>query len=105
MKYSVYVSPSLDGILTHESLMYEGIRQPTEILRACDGGSRSKDPGKRLQEEKVLEQYFYDLYSVFIKKLSSFALAGVYDNAESVKIQAMLQEIMKVKKLIARGSK
>ena len=33
--YSI-TSPSLDGILQHESIVYEGIKRPTEIIRAFD---------------------------------------------------------------------
>ena len=97
-QYSV-VSPSLDGIISHESMVYEGIARPTAIFRACE--SRMTDINHH--HKKVLEQYFYDLYGVFMKKFSGFVMDMEYKSDEPVKLQAMLQEMIKTKKLIARG--
>jgi len=95
-------SPSLGGFLTHDSLVYEGIRRPSEILRAFDGpGAGSLSP--KAGEDKILEQYFYDLYGVFMKRLSQFVLSADASDSETVKLQAMLQEMIKIKKLIGRG--
>lgn len=99
--YSI-TSPSLDGILRHESITYEGIARPTEIIRAFDRPSNDKihdlnDPENR----KILNDYWNDLYGLFMRKLSQFIIeAGTTPDAE-VKLQAMLQELIKVKKLLA----
>ncbi len=96
-EYSV-TSPSLGGFLTHESLKYDGIRKPIEILRALDGPAPKAKPGAG--EEKVLEQYFYDLYGVFMKRLSQFVLAVETAEADTVKLQAMLQEMIRIKRIL-----
>ncbi|MDB5239165.1 MAG: hypothetical protein JWO00_500 [Candidatus Parcubacteria bacterium] len=99
--YSV-TSPSLGGFLTHDSLIYEGIKRPTEMLQAMDGPAGDSSPPKA-SEEKILEQYFYDLYGVFMKRLSQFVLASYVSDVETVKLQAMLQEMVKIKKIMGRG--
>jgi len=97
------VSPSLDGILRHEPLIYGGINRPNEILRVFD--SPSSKPGKvpTPNEREVLEQYFHDLYGIFMKRLSHLIVEADLDAVDTVKLQAMLQEMIKVKKLIVRG--
>ena len=97
------VSPSLDGVLTHETLLYDGIRKPIEILRAFDCPAADRNTSATPYQHKMLEQYFYDLYGIFMKKLSAFVLDPVLSDAEAVKIQAMLQEMVKVKRIFARG--
>ncbi len=94
------VSPSLEGFLSHESLSYEGIMKPVEILRELDGRSAAGQPSKEPHETKILERYFYDLYGVFMKRLSSFVLEPLTTDAETVRLLAMLQEMVKVKKLM-----
>lgn len=93
-------SPSLEGVLTHDSLQYEGIKRPLEVLRVLDGPSSKGRRDRRTHEGKVLEQYFYDLYGVFMKKLSAYVLDPKVTDAESLKLQAILQEMIKVKRLM-----
>lgn len=89
--------------MSHDSLTYDGIRRPNEILRALDGpaagGKRRRDP----HGDKLLEQYFYDLYGVFMKKLSAFVLEPSASPSETVRLQAMLQEMIKVKGLMSKS--
>lgn len=103
------ISPCLEGVLNHSSLLYEGIERPLELLRVLDGPqSRGTDKSSltRLdkkvsaEEEEVLSQYFQDLYGVFMKKFSYFAVEAISDSDETIKLQAMLQEMIKVKRLI-----
>jgi len=98
-----YVTPSLGGVLTHESLAYDGIRYPVEVLRALDGPARDPSVPEPPHQQKVLEQYFYDLYGVFMKRLSQFVLAPEALDGETVKLQAMLQEMVKIKKLLSKS--
>lgn len=106
--YSI-TSPSLDGILQHESIIYEGIRRPTEIMRAFDRPGSDKtdklgsdkihdlcDPGNR----KILNDYWNDLYGLFMRKLSQFITEAEVKPDEEVKLQAILQELVKVKKML-----
>ncbi len=97
------VSPSLGGVLTDESLMYEGVRRPTELLRAFDSPAADPKAHTHSGDQKILEQYFYDLYGVFMKRLSAFVLEPDAEDAETVRLQAMLQEMIKVKKLMNRA--
>ncbi len=110
------VSPSLDGILRHDSVMYEGLKRPVEVLRVLDGpsshgrgahGSRGKEDNQKRQptEEqiKILEGYFNDIYGVFMKKLSHFVVAASSKPDEVVKLQALLQEMIKIKSLMGRS--
>ena len=101
--YSV-VSPSLHGVLSHESLMYEGIRRPVEVLRALDGPAADPKAPRLVHQDKLLEQYFYDLYGVFMKRLSQFVLESSPTDSETVTLQAMLQEMVKTKRLIGKCS-
>ena len=95
--------PSLDGILSHESLVYEGVERPIEILRAFDSPAADSKISHPAHEGKVLERYFYDLYGVFMKRLSQFVLESEPSDIETVNLQAMLQEMIKVKKLRSRA--
>lgn len=105
------VSPSLDGVLSHDSIVFEGINRPNEILQVLDGpASRGKEklnktgrpssfePLKQ-SEIIVLEQYLHDLYGLFMKKLSQFVLASEVNAQDVVQLQALFQEIIKVKQL------
>ncbi len=100
-EYSV-VSPSLSGVLSHESLLYEGIRRPVEILRALDGPSADPSAPRLVHQDQLLEQYFYDLYGVFMKRLSQFVLQSEPTDSETVTLQAMLQEMIKTKKIMGK---
>ena len=108
------VSPSLDGILSHDSLTYEGIRRPVELLRVLDGPAspnwtaaknKSSDrsrvvPYRSPEDQKILNEYFSDLYGVFMKKLSCFAVESSSSSSETLQLQAMLQELIKIKGLL-----
>mgnify|MGYP003393901732 CR=1 FL=1 len=96
-----FVSPSLEGVLSLDSLLYAGIRRPVEVLRALDGPAADSAAAKKPHHDKLLEQYFYDLYGVFMKKFSAFVLESAVSTPETVQLQAMLQEMIKIKKLIA----
>ena len=94
-------SPSLDGILSHESVYYEGVKRPALINRIFDKppGCRAIDPGD-LDNRKVIEGYFNDLYGILMKNLSQFAIECDPAPDESVRLVAMLQEFIKVKGLM-----
>jgi hypothetical protein len=107
------ISPSLEGVLNHSSLLYEGISRPLDLLRVLDGpaskGTDQNNPtrlDKKMndEEQKVLSQYFQDLYGIFMKKLSFFVVEAYSNSDEIVKLQAMLQEMIKIKRLIGEKS-
>jgi len=93
------VSPSLEGVLSHSSLAYSGIRRPHEVLRILDGPAASKKGADKENAQKVLEEYFHDLHGVFMKKLSHFIVEADSSPEESLKLQALLQEMIKIKGL------
>ena len=57
-----FTSPSLGGILHHDSIVYEGIRRPETLLRIMDRKIiRNKDKAPVVfepSEQKVIEDYF-----------------------------------------------
>jgi hypothetical protein len=100
----------LDGILRHESIIYEGIARPTEIIRAFDRPKAKKgsDEAQDLdnpENRKVLSDYWNDLYGLFMRKLSQFIIEPQIEAESEVKLQAMLQELVKVKRLLAMPEK
>ena len=110
------VSPSLDGVLSHDDVTYEGIRRPLDVMRVLDGpsakgGRKTGSAGARsdvISDEKsykVLGQYFNDLYGIFMKNLSHFVVGSEVKPVETVKLQAMLQEMIKIKGLMSKVDK
>ena len=100
------VSPSLDGILRHDSIVYEGLKRPTEVLRVLDGpSSRGSNPSPTEEQFKVLDGYFNDVYGVFMKKLSHFVVAATAKPDEVVKLQALFKELIKIKGIMSRTDK
>lgn len=86
--------PSIDGILSDDLLYFEGVNRPSELFTIRDQGYISED------KVDVLEKYFNDLYNLFLRKLSSFAMFEHTNEEEAMKMQALLQELIKVKKII-----
>jgi len=106
-------SPSLEGVLNHSSILYEGLKRPIELLRVLDGpATKSQDKNKPTrydrvitkEDAKILDNYFHDLYEVFMKKLSNFVITNYSESDENIKLQAMLQEMIRIKRLIVEKS-
>ena len=70
------------------------MNRPSIIFTIRDQGFVSDD------NIDILEKYFNDIYNLFLRKLSSFAMFEQTNDEESTKLQALLQELIKVKKLI-----
>lgn len=98
------VSPSLDGVIRHGSLIYDGIVRPPALARIFDrpAGDDEETDNKRLslKEQTILEQYFQDLYGIFMKKLSHYIISTERSEEDELKLIAMLQEMIKIKKLL-----
>lgn len=94
-------SPSLDGVLSHESIMYEGIVRPTEIIRAFDKpqGREEYDLAKP-ENRQILRDYYNDLYGLFMRKMGLFISEKQVSPDEELKLQAILQELIKMKKVL-----
>jgi len=96
------MSPSLDGILSHDSVTYEGISRPNEVIRAFDR-PRDEQIIDQIGPEKVqiLQDYFNDLYGLFMRKMGQFISEREVSADLEVKLMAILQDLIKVKKLLA----
>ncbi len=104
-------SPSLEGVLNHSSVLYEGIKRPIDLLRILDGPAVKSQDKKQptrydrnigIHDKKVLHEYFNDLQGVFMKKFSNFAIGDYSESDDLVKMQAMLQEMIRIKRLIGK---
>ncbi|MDD5165060.1 MAG: hypothetical protein PHG25_00790 [Candidatus Pacebacteria bacterium] len=98
--YSI-TSPSLDGILYHETITYEGIARPTEIMRVFDKPrSEQIHDLDKPENRKILNDYYNDLYGLFMRKIGQFIAEKEASPEEELKLQAILQELIKVKKVL-----
>lgn len=104
------ISPSLDGVLNDACMSYGGIIRPVEVIRILDGPATKKSSnesedselkifGLSDQERETLYRYYQDLCSVFLKKMSSYVCDDKEVVDDSVKLQAMLQEIIRIRRL------
>ncbi|MDO8430412.1 MAG: hypothetical protein Q7S72_00260 [Candidatus Taylorbacteria bacterium] len=98
MKTYTITSPSLDGVLSDDHLYFEGINRPGEMYTVRDQKIYSHN------SLDTLEKYFNDIYNLFLRKLSSFTMFEHSNEEESLKMLALLQELIKVKKLIEGSS-
>lgn len=94
MKTYPIVPPSLDGMLSEDSIYFEGIKKPSALFILRDSGV-----GKE-EDALIMERYFNDLYNLFLRKLTSFASDCPVSSEDSLKLQGLLQELIKVKGLI-----
>ena len=96
-----FTSPSLDGILCHDSIVYEGLERPNEVIRAFDRPRDEVQPASVNPEQRqILQDYFNDLYGLFMRKMGQFITECEVSPEFELKIQAMLQELIKVKRLL-----
>ena len=98
MKTYNIISPSIDGLISDDLLYFEGVRRPMEIYSVRDGIQMSTE------KIDILEKYFNDIYNLFLRKLSSFSMFDYTTDEEATKLQALLQELIKVKALISGRS-
>ncbi len=110
-------------IIQDEYLSFNGIRRPLEISFVKEAGPVSyshsqnkegniksikkdeifsiKDIGKD-SRDLILSQYFTDVYMLFLNKLTSLVTANKLTEAESTKLQSLLDEMIKVKSLLSK---
>ena len=95
------MSPSLDGILSHDSIVYDGLVRPTEVIRAFDK-PKDEQLSEQISPEKrqILQDYWNDLYGLFMRKMGQFISDGEVSADMEVKLMAILQDLIKVKKLL-----
>ena len=93
------ISPSLYGVISDDYLYYEGLQKPNSFFKLRDGGNMETD------DVVILERYWNDMYNLFLRKLTQFAGDDPVGSEDSLKLQALLQELIKVKSLIENASK
>jgi hypothetical protein len=94
MKTYSTITPSIIGVLSDDNLYFEGLSRPAGLYTVRDQGEISGD------SVDTLEKYFNDVYNLFLRKLSAFAGLEHTSDEETAKLQALLQELIKVKGLI-----
>lgn len=98
MNRYIITSPSINSMLTDGELSFEGIRRPTIILSLAESLPNSRE------HITILERYFADIHNLFNKKLNAFSESESMVDQDAVKLQALLQEMIKVKGLIEAAS-
>lgn len=56
--------------------------------------------GSRTDGGVVLQQYFHDIYTLYLNRLTAYALSGTHQYDSAQKLRSLLEEIIKVKTLI-----
>lgn len=101
MRDYTLTSPSLDGILTHADISYGGLKRPVLLNRIFDKSYEGENIDlSNSENHKIIENYFYDIYGLIIKKLSEFVIEYNPEPDRSVKLVALIQELIKVKKIL-----
>jgi hypothetical protein len=82
-------------------LFFEGTHRPQAFFALRDGD------GDRMNPEKIieLEKYWNDIYNLFLRKLTVFAGRTESGKDDELKLQALLQELIKVKDLIENAAR
>ena len=94
-------TPSLDGILSHSSIAYEGIVRPEKIIRLFDKAHVSSDDSvPHTEEVQIIKEYVADVYSLFMRTLSQYMAEHDSVPDKEVKLAALLQEIIKMKRIM-----
>jgi hypothetical protein len=99
--------------VTDSQPIYEGIVRPQAVLAFFDGGKNQLEnySHENADDIAILERYFSDIQNLFLKNLSLF-LVGTGEDANSIgalsqtesqtlKLRALLEELIKVKALIS----
>lgn len=92
-----YILPTLTGVISEDYLYFEGVTRPPLFYTLQDGNGAGS-----LHE---LELYWIDIYNLFLRKLTLFASTVPTGDEETLKLQALLQELIKVKSLIENAGK
>lgn len=90
-------SPSIDALLTDDALLYEGIKRPLIAYAVRESMLSTLESREHIV---ILEKYFNDIYNLFLKKLAAFSGDDTVSSESATKLQALLQEMIKVKGLI-----
>ncbi len=95
----IYSTPTLSGIISDDFLYFEGTPRPQSFFALRDDGE--------VKKETMIElgQYWNDVYNLFLRKLTLFAGTEKTSTEETLKLQALLQELITTRNLIENGGK
>lgn len=93
MENYIIQSPSISGVLSDDYLYFEGVSRPVKLFTI-------EDSMGDINNKEVLEKYFNDVYNLFLRKVSLFSSYDHSTEEEMLKLQALLQELIKVKKIL-----
>lgn len=84
------------------SLYFEGKKRPVHMFMVRDGNDDVRYvSGQHLDDRDViLQNYFNDIYNVFLSRLTALVVANKISGYDSDRIKALLNELIKVKGLI-----
>jgi hypothetical protein len=99
MKNYAITQPYINGLLSDDFLYFEGVHRPLEVYTLRDGGTYDTNTAD------ILEKYLNDIYNLFLRKISLFVTDDYSTDEDTTKLQALLQELIKVKKLIHESAK
>ena len=93
MENYIIQSPSISGVLSDDYLYFEGVSRPVKLFTIQDSVGD-------INNREVLEKYFNDVYNLFLRKVALFSSYDHSTEEEMLKLQALLQELIKVKKIL-----
>ncbi len=98
------LTTTLTGVLSDDCLYFEGTVRPQTLRMLFD---KAGEQSQRLSREMIseLEGYWNDLYNLFLRKVTYFAGSSEVGDEEAIKLQALLQELIKVRKLIVNAGR
>ena len=84
-----------------KTLVASPYRISEEYFFVRDGiGKRFKKISERSQTASVLERYYNDIYKLLLAKLVDFDRVSVVTTLDSVQLESIVQELIKVKSLL-----
>lgn len=92
------VFPNIVSLLSDDYLYFEGVERPQAMYMIMDNRDAVEN------NVEILEKYFNDLYNLFLRKLSNLTILNSINIEDTSKLQALLQELIKVKNLIIKTS-
>lgn len=100
-------TPAIDGLVTNEYLEYEGIVRPWRALSVCDGNDGIKcgrEGGEYIAGIATLERYLSDIQGLISKKIYDFGTSADFSNTEGMRLIALVQELIKVKRILTKNA-
>lgn len=88
---------SIGLVLNETGVYFEGVKRPLGLMVVNDTPPESSVTNP---DNAILEQYFNDIYNLFLSRLTGLVVSNQITSVDSDKIKALLNEIIKVRGLI-----